>query len=351
MFNKPVKRADKKGQLTAQQIAVIIIAIIGFAIVLFFVTFLFDDSGETDRELCRLSVLTRATAPDIAQAVVPLKCKTEKICITSKLFGGKCKQFAGEDNVQIMKVKTVEEIDKIMADHMYYCWSMMGQGKLDLFAKATGFLGLAETGKATCVVCSRVALAEDIIQKGWDKEIGLTAYLQNNFVPGAGNNLKYLEAFTDKSTSTFSVTAEVEKLVKSEAEVKIAVEKGEGSGLVDRSSTNIAENGNQIAFVFSQNKPTKWSSVLGNWGAVTAGSFFTVSGFFRKILIPVDLGLAAAGTLNTYAGQRAAVGYCGTFVSSLKNRDIDAGGCSLIQAVPYKVSNVNAVCNSIQSIP
>ena len=88
----------KKGDLTSFQIINIVLAIAGFVVVLIFLSILFSDRGETDREVCRLSILTRATAPDILQANVPLKCKTEKICITTKLFGGECNQFLGEEN-------------------------------------------------------------------------------------------------------------------------------------------------------------------------------------------------------------------------------------------------------------
>ncbi len=336
---------NRRGELTSQQIAITIIAIAGFIVVLVFVAVLFDDSGEADREICRLSVLTRATAPTIAQGAVPLKCTTSKICVTDKTFGGKCKQFQGEENVATVRLKVKNndekkrEMEKILADNMYYCWSMMGQGKLDLFGSFEGNFGLGSNdGKSTCVICSRVAFADDIVASGLNKEIRLTEYLQNNFVPLPGSNLKYIEAFTDRGTSTFPSVKEMTDLIE------------EGKGLEDKADKVLVDKYDQVAFVFAQNKPANWDNVLRNWGVAAVGSTFTSPGFLKKPLLFVEGVLAVGGTINAYEAQGAAAGYCGNFTTSVDEEKL-RGGCSITQSVPYTVSNINALCDSIQSIP
>jgi hypothetical protein len=347
-------KLSRKGDLTSFQIISIVLAIAGFVVVLIFLSILFSDRGETDREVCRLSILTRATAPDVIQANVPLKCKTEKICITTKLLGGECSQFLGEENVRKVRVKNnPREIEKLMAEQMYFCWSMMGQGELDLFGKASAqFLG--SSGDSTCNICSRVAFADDVDNSTLE-QINLDSYMRDNQVPLPGSQLTYLEAFTNKGTKTFGSAREIGNsldVINSEAREKLS--EGEIVNLSGRGER-------QVAFVFAQVKTVAWTDVLTNLGAAAVGSSFVIPGaaklgralFLTKaglVTIPVVVAGAGAIGYNAYQGELAAAGYCGNYVSSTE--DGLRGGCSLIQAVNYNVQDVNALCTgSIQSIP
>ncbi len=239
---------EKRGELTSQQIAILVLAIGGFILVFLFLFAIFDNNSLTDRELCRLSILERATLPAIAQSAVPLQCTTEKICITLdksffKKVGEKlstsqaaigfsdksdCKQFAGEQNVRTVEVKmrgdvgeqaeTLRTIEREVANAMYDCWAMTGQGKLDIWTGGadTGLkdkliatavegvgLGVAEI-KPHCIVCSRVAFSDVLIKE--DENIGLLERLNYNtfiareLVPG--KSISYLHAFTGESGTT-----------------------------------------------------------------------------------------------------------------------------------------------------
>ena len=77
-----VKRVDKRGELTSTQLAMIILAVVGFLIIGFALYKVFNNDSLTNRDLCRLSIVSRATVPGIAQQAVPLNCFTEKVCIT-----------------------------------------------------------------------------------------------------------------------------------------------------------------------------------------------------------------------------------------------------------------------------
>ena len=167
----------KKGEIALQYLVVLILAIIGFVIVLILLFSLEFESFSTD-EVCKLSVLSRASIPSGVQGYVPLKCSTKKYCITDNDFlGGKCEQFAGEKNVEMVRLKgdvdeKARQIEKASAEAMRTCWSQMGEGKLDLFAEpmSLGLLdNLAKSLKVeatgpSCVICSRVALADDVLK-------------------------------------------------------------------------------------------------------------------------------------------------------------------------------------------
>ena len=127
---------NRKGEVTSTQIVTLAIAIIGFIVVLILLWSL-EFESYSDEEICRLSILSRATGGGTLGGLVPLKCTTKKICITAN---GKCEQFAGEKEGDIIKVKVgngpikdAEIIAKANADAMYDCWTMMGEGNLDLF--------------------------------------------------------------------------------------------------------------------------------------------------------------------------------------------------------------------------
>src|SRR3989344_3312354 len=148
----------KKGELTSSQIISLVLAIAGFAVVFIFIAILYGSGmGEDQREVCRLSILTRATTPSIAQAAVPITCTTEKICVSATGSKKACPEFLGEKNVRGVELdgKTNADnariIERVSAEVMYQCWSMTGKGQLDLFGTAAETL-LGSTGEPTCVI-------------------------------------------------------------------------------------------------------------------------------------------------------------------------------------------------------
>ena len=157
----------KRGELTSSEILSIIFAIAGFIIILIFLAVIYDaGTGEDTRELCRLSVLTRASAPfNSVQASVPLKCATEKVCISTSGKKDACPEFIGEANVRGVKlegesvVEKADVIEKEYADAMYFCWSMMGKGQLNVFKNSeissslfSDLLGTTPKVYPTCVI-------------------------------------------------------------------------------------------------------------------------------------------------------------------------------------------------------
>ncbi len=344
-------RARRKGDISAATVVGIVLTVVGFLIVLVFFGILKNGTDiSSQREICRLSVLTRATAPNELQGSVPLKCTTEKICISE---GGKCSQFAGEPDVQTVKLSgTVDEkkkaIEKASADAMLDCWSMMGEGKLDLFGNFGKGFGL-KPAEGTCVICSRIGIAEDVDKEGIANSVDLNSYLQENNVPGS--SLSYMQTFLgDKSISAYPKVSDDFNEQLSDKGNAGAVAKGE-------------KNRNEVAFVFMQIKALPLKDVLKNLvgaGFAVAGATFVTPGgsLARKaVFTPAGLvtvgaavvGVVAYATYNTYEGRAAAAGYCGQFTTSDEKAK---EGCSIVQAVPYNFNDINKLCaSSIQGNP
>ena len=126
----------KRAELSTSMLITIVILIIGFGILLFFF-WQISFSQQVDKEACHTSIIFRATLPAFGgvKALVPLKCKTEKICITSRFFGQNCDSLKGTKGVTKMKVSKTSDIEKVMAQSIVECWEMTGEGKVAVFSQ------------------------------------------------------------------------------------------------------------------------------------------------------------------------------------------------------------------------
>ena len=417
-----VKRVDKRGELTSTQLAMIILAVVGFLIIGFALYKVFNNDSLTNRDLCRLSIISRATVPGITQQAVPLNCFTEKICITvdksffsaAAIFGNKksdCKQFAGEENVRTVEVslkglgnqeKAKETIQREVANSMYDCWLMTGQGKMDIFKgtpqgsvidKAFKFgiewvdLKVPEV-KPTCIVCSRVAFSDALISHPENKSlkgIDYNKFMSREKVPGSA--LTYFQAFTDESVgSGYGVIEQSENklapyIIKKEplgnddfeAVKKILIEQaktpGEKGKIGELKSGQVQEilnqmktkPTNQIAIVFAQikvsgvnEKDQFWNTLQngailsGTVGLSGPGKVLSILGFtpltkFLTYVIGVggvSTYLAFEAEATTHSNQALASVVCDKFQSTQK----DQKGCSLVKLVNWDVNTVNSLC-------
>ena len=110
---------SKKG-LEAKILIEFILVLIGFAIIL--IAFFGMDWGkQVDTQACHESVIARMTLPDTpfksAKEIVPLNCKTQRICVTSKIFG--------EGNLlhclQFLKHKIQCFLGKLLRSFLLFC--------------------------------------------------------------------------------------------------------------------------------------------------------------------------------------------------------------------------------------
>ncbi len=349
---------EKKGQLATYQIVIIVLAIVGLIVVLLFF-FAFKDSVNTGNDICHLSVLTRATSPQALQSFVPLKCTTNKICLTSNSNSKCADSFAGEQGVTVINLPSDSEsaarmIEQTSADAMYNCWSVMGQGKLDLFGNFQKFSGLwtdINNIKPYCTICSRVAV-DSSVSTDVLNNVNIYSYMKSN-IP-SGQSLTYLQLFTDQQFNSYPVVD------SNLFQQKIRT---------DSSGDTISSTGKQISFVFMQIKANSPGQVLSNLaeaGAITTGGAF-LTGPTRSVAsvlllsggtsaILTRIAVAGAGAvfagLNAYSGQVMAAGYCGAFTT--QNGDSSNGGtsgCSIVEAVPYNAQSINQICGTIEGSP
>lgn len=374
-------RIMKRGDMTSSQIITIVLAIAGFIVVLIFLAILFEDRGGGERELCKFSVLTRATSPiDSLQASIPLKCTTEKICISESGKKDACKQFAGEENKKPVKLKgTVDEkarkIEETYANAMFDCWNMMGEGKLNVFSGSefgggvvsssldvfTNVLGFTESIKSSCVICSRIALADDLFEEDGKpgevlKKVDTNRYLRNEFIPNS--NEKYVDYFADEQVrgflddEFFERGRNLEKINK-QGEV-VGVEK----------TYEKPKPTNQMAFVFMQiltedEDPIKAALddgaaagfiFAGTVIATPLGKVLTFVTWKLQALaaVAITLGTAGFSYFRERGNQVLAAGYCGKFTGE---REL-SHGCSLLTPVDYNdVSQINDLCFILEGNP
>jgi len=346
---------NKKGDISIGWIVTIIILIIGFGLLLVFY-YNIGGTSTIDREVCHQSVIFRATLPEFAnaQTLLPLKCKTNKICITTRTIGRECEDFIGETGITYVKVKNEEEIAQLYSEEILSCWSMMGEGKLSLFPNwwVTKF-GVG-TVHPSCVICSRMAFDKVGLEKS---EIDISKadileYMMTHKIPG--KELTYYEyingqqysaqiSFKDQLTLDKSLIGTEENQViplSQEYTVDNTLDKYYGGAVI-------------FMQVFS---PKQGESILnigkGIFG-VTATSFLTAPMATIKVIPTVAkawplLIIGAVIQQGNVAYNRAiTAGYCGdiTFGSEARN------GCSVVREVNYDAEDIGKYCESVESIP
>ncbi len=348
----------------------LILSLAGLLILLGYV-YLINDAGLAKKQACKLSLYTRATASTSFQSGLPLKCSTEKICITES--GGKesCKGLAWDDDVKVVKLSgshqaRADKIAEISANALYDCWDMMGRGRLDIFGVAHPLSFSDETeAKSRCVICSRVAISEELSNN--EDVMGLVdlnGYLVKNNVPGQSRS--YWDVIQDSSgAQTFTGI----DFAESEQELRDSLNDNEDKEL-DKKLAELrddSQNKNELAYVFAQQK-TPLDAIGGLTSGArdstiaivglhsVAGSIPLVGPILKKGLnSPVALiaqafvvgGASVYSSHIAYGNQQASALYCGKFSSSAEAED-DREGCSLVRAVPYSAESVNKICNVIE---
>ena len=147
---------NKRGELTTQQLVVMIILITSFAILLFLL-FRLNLTETTQKELCYNSVIMKGGSILPGEAI-PLNCKRSYVCLTAD---GTCEKMT---KPQLQKVKTKNETYKVLADELASCWWMFGEGKIN-------YVGEDAISKLYCSFCAQVAFDDSISEIFKNKEI------------------------------------------------------------------------------------------------------------------------------------------------------------------------------------
>ncbi len=329
----------------------IVLLLVAFLFVFFFVLYLKPSSS---KDICHFSVLSRGSISENAQSIVPLRCTTEKICLSS---GEDCSVFSGEKGVQRVSLggdslQAARVIEKSIADSMLDCWTTMGEGKLDIFSEGVLAHYNLKPSSVGCLICSRLGFSlrenqkEEVL-----RNVNIQRYLQTTQV--YGGRYTYLEHFLGPGVKTFvAPTKETLEL------------QGRAVGGTD-SGVKIVPFGSgldEMAVVFTQihtdtskgvfDKLIQLGATAGGLvlispvGRVATKSFLTLPGLLVG-------GVAAAGVTiyafdNAYQGRVTAATYCGPFVSDTQK---SGEGCSVVQVVPYDKNTINQLCGYIEGNP
>ncbi len=179
-----LRSSSKKGEMTTEQIVMMIILIASFAVILFFLVRLGIDD-EKDKEVCRNSVLTKGGIDKVSGAVgdsVPLNCQTSYVCLTRD---GSCEAM---HKPKTHKVKTEDEVYEALATELADCWWMFGEGKVN-------FAGEDWKQKLYCSLCSNVAFddsVKEIFPSGEFSKNDFYKYLATNNISSDTTYYDYL---------------------------------------------------------------------------------------------------------------------------------------------------------------
>ena len=353
-----LKKINKKADITSEQLVKVILTLIGFGILVLFIYFIYTQltwTGMVDREVCHESVIYRGTLPGFGgtKEFVPLKCKTQKICIT--VGSGKCSEFEGSTGILKVKVKNKEEVEQFISREIIDCWKTMGEGKISIFSQWFAETYGVGSVYPTCVICSRIAFDKTSLEKSGINlnEVNVIKYMMTHAVPGQETSYyEYLAGQRGK----FSV-----KPILDLKEINFD-DKG---NLVEGNKVNIVtepipeqSDDKELSVMFMQISSPK--NVISNtatslgliWGAgFVTSPVLTVKATASAISSPVTWALLAVGGIYQYysvsANKAVSASYCG----DVMNGDSAREGCSVVRTINYNLEDISKYCSSIESIP
>jgi hypothetical protein len=359
---------NKRAEMTITQTLTTILLILAFALLLFIFYRIFT-TVSVDKEACHESVVFRATAaylsPEAAEGTVkasfPLKCRTNKICFTSGFIGGSCEEFKGEKGITTIKVKDINQLQKAYAEEMISCWSMMGEGKIDLFSGLTNVIGLTKIS-SSCVICSRIAFDKVNLEKAGIKleDIDLERYMVTHFISG-------------KNETYYSYLAGEKGKISINNNIVVPDEQGNNVNLISSSETSeITKDESQLvksdAILFMQVTSPGYASSAkaiggilfsGTVGSVAIAPVATVKGFSslgklcgsNLVAGAICAGLLAIAGVTQQGmvayNRNIAAGYCGDVSVGENARN----GCSVVRTVIYNAEEISQYCGNIEGLP
>ena len=353
------KNKNKRADITSATLIGIIILIIGFVVLLIFFYGL-NLNERADIETCHQSVVFRATLPSFGgvKDYIPLKCQTNKICITSKTIGGECAEFKNVKGTTTIKVKNEDDIEKIIAEKIIECWGMMGEGKLSVFTEqlATSY-GIGTIG-SSCVICDRIAFDKSSLKlSGINLDnVDVMDYMMNHKIPN--KNVSYYVYFAGKGGTASVLPDKIEV-----ADINV---NDQGIGEIGNKETIDLQDApeksdvNEFAVMFMQVSGPTHTGVLRNTVLTAlgaAGGGYIVSPKIGGKIIgaamksPYFWVLAVLGVgiqqYNVARNKAITAGYCGDLTVGEQARE----GCSAVRVVNYNVDEISQFCSIIESIP
>jgi hypothetical protein len=318
----------KKGEISSSVVVGMILLLAG-AVLILIIYATIDWTGETNRGVCEASVVMRGAVPSFgdAKSMIPLSCKTQKICITAsagllaKITGkeGKCEDYYKDlSDVVLVKVDTLEEVERYISQQMVECWQMMGEGKLSLYSNYLG--DIINIGvEPDCFICNQIAFDKSL-EKGVSLEyLDILDYMVGHKYPGMEKS--YFEYLGGKVTAGENKDVEdIDELIKRRT--------GREKAILENQEAR--ESREPLVILFSQ--------IFSKEGI--AGDLGEESDWWIR---PLD-GIRSLD--GTYYNRYLVSGYCGA-VTSGKGAE---QGCSMIQILPYKAEELAKKCGYFEGV-
>jgi len=261
-----------------------------------------------DREACRDSVILRSSdllkGTHLTPELIPLKCKTENIKISSPIE---------------------EDIQKTVVNAMYDCWWMLGEGKVDFFTPSNWWnisnpLGLESPN---CIICSQIKFEGG----AKNKNIDIIGYMNRKIIPG--KDITYMQYFNGNKDAVFSTNVEVKPLnTNTDYSVIFIGVKGVD---VDKHLKNAQITGVVAGATIGAAAGSVFFGIGTVPGALVGGLIGTVVGFGSGSVV---------GGASVVANAYFASTYCN-----------GANGCFNMVLVPSTAENIGKYCQKIESIP
>ncbi len=359
---------EKRAEVSTSFLVSMILIILGFAIVLL-VFFQFNWNDTVDKEACHTSVILRGTLPDIAKSYSPLKCQTEKVCITKGgLFSSPCNDiFAGVKSVTNLKITSSTfnkvdndaktEMERAISQQVIDCWTMMGKGKISI--ENAAMLKQYALGKSVpfCVICSRIAVDKTLAADlgVGDKDLATVDpydYMKTHKIPGG--EISYLDDIIGNTVGGKGTS--------------FGLSKSSVANFDEQSKKALSQNQNnftQLAVIFVQASAPDTAGVLDNYlktfflaesasfivsPSISAGinlKALKLAGDFPLTTLVVFAIAAGYVEYNNLNNQALTASYCG----DLSTPGNAKKGCSVIRVVPYNAKEINSYCGIIDGLP
>ncbi|MDP1728718.1 MAG: hypothetical protein Q8L27_00760 [archaeon] len=269
---------NNKAEISVTTLITVIILVLSFVIILF-LWYQFFWEGNIDRETCHTSVILKKTIPDKSFILgggkiveLPLRCKTEKICLTSGFNDKGCSDIGSK--YQKISVSTEEDIIEIIADNLVACWGMMGESRdAAIFSRE-----LKLVGSSKGVICSIIDFSPDTKSK-----IETLDYKKFN-------DYLYKNKFSD-GTQTYA-----EFLLGSRNSIGKTGGTLEGSFALNR----------PIANIFIETRTGTLNAWVGGaGGAILTGALFVAAAPIVGTAVAVGTGIVAVGAAGYGVGSLA----------------------------------------------
>ena len=254
-----------------------------------------------------------------------MKCKTEKILIDF-------------DDEELIKNR--------IANAMYDCWWMLGEGKLDFFTESSlQNFGLT-TARTSCVICSKIDFSSSA-QK--IKNLDLMSYLKETKIPLKDETyMGYFAGMEDKELPT---SIDVEQLDTTQ-KYSVVYMHVEGTDFWEPIANDLkVVGGSLLAGSFFVGGKTTFGSFF-NLFKVSEATIPGTIGFhgtptktilvgLGKFVIPAVLIFITGQEVMTAINQNIVAGYC----------DGNKKGCNSVILAPLTKEQLAKSCTNIESIP